>query len=110
MGSLGFIAGLCTSGAVIPQIWHMVRVKSARDFSWAMLGIATIGQVFWIAHGSMLRDPAILTFASFNLLVNGCFSVIKVSTCEELQKKGSWWVKCFTVRSLVPLERISDGI
>lgn len=106
MDSLGFIAGVCTSSAVIPQLWHMVRIKSARDFSWHMLGLSSVGQIFWIAHGGIHHDPAVLTFASIALAVNTTFAVIKVSTSEELQCSGQSWVKWLTVPSLTPPPRM----
>lgn len=83
MGSIGFVAGLCTSGAMLPQLVHMIRSRSARDISWVMLLMSSIGQGFWIAHGVVGRDAAVITFATFNLLVNAATTVIKASTTPE---------------------------
>lgn len=108
MDTVGFIGGLCTSGAALPQIWHLVKTKSAKDFSWHMLGISSFGQCLWITHGALQKDPAVLTFASFNLVMNAIFSVIKISTNPELQMASPWWVKYLTVPALVPFERLPD--
>lgn len=108
MDTIGFVGGICTSGAAFPQIWHLCKTKSAKDFSWHMLGISSFGQCLWITHGAIQKDPAVLTFASFNLLVNAIFSIIKVSTSEELQMASPWWVKCVTIPALVPLQRLPD--
>lgn len=67
-----------------------------------MLGISSFGQCLWITHGAIQKDPAVLTFASFNLVVNAIFSIIKISTSEELQRSNHTWVKWFTVPALVP--------
>lgn len=101
MYPLGFIGGLCTSSAMVPQLYHMISTKSAKDFSWGMLMLSSVGQSFWIAHAIQIMDPAVILFASISLCVNGTFAVIKISTSEELQESGKWWVKWCTIGCLV---------
>lgn len=108
MDTLGFIGGICTSSAAFPQLWHMIRTKSAKDFSWYMLGISSLGQCFWVTHGALQRDPAVIAVATFSLLVNASFSIIKISTNPELQMASPWWVKYLTVPALIPFERLPD--
>lgn len=102
MDVVGFIGGFFSSGEMVPQIVHMVRNRSARDFSWYMLGMFTLGQVLWIVHGGINKDPAVLTFASFNFLINVAFTIIKVSTAEELQHSSSGFIRLFQFRCLQP--------
>lgn len=58
---IGFLAGVLTTLAFVPQALHSWRTKSARDFSWLMLISFSIGLTLWFLYGLYLRSwPMIL--------------------------------------------------
>lgn len=66
----GFFAGVLTSGAMVPQLFKMIRTKSVEDISWSMMGMSLTGNTLWIIYGSIQIDPMIITFASVSTIIN----------------------------------------
>lgn len=61
---LGFAAGVLTTTAFVPQVWRIVRTRSAHDISWLMFGLFSAGVALWLWYG--LRTgvmPVIVTNA-----------------------------------------------
>lgn len=58
---IGFLAGILTTLAFVPQAVHSWRTKSAGDFSWAMLIAFSVGITLWFIYGLYLHSwPMIL--------------------------------------------------
>lgn len=66
----GYIGGILSSGAMLPQWIRMIRTRSTQDISWAMLGMSLSGQVLWIVHGAIQEDPVIILFCCITLILN----------------------------------------
>jgi MtN3 and saliva related transmembrane protein len=49
--ALGFTAGVLTTIAFVPQLYRIVRTRSAHDISWLMFGIFSAGIVLWLWYG-----------------------------------------------------------
>jgi MtN3 and saliva related transmembrane protein len=54
---LGFAAGTLTTIAFVPQVYRIVRTRSAHDISWLMFGIFSLGVCLWLWYG--LRTDAL---------------------------------------------------
>lgn len=58
---LGFVGGVLTTFAFVPQLVQVVKSRSARDVSFAMYVIFIGGVVCWLAYGVLIRSwPIIL--------------------------------------------------
>lgn len=66
----GYIGGVLSSGAMLPQWIRMIRTQSTQDISWAMLCMSLSGQVLWIVHGAIQHDPVIILFCCITLGLN----------------------------------------
>lgn len=77
---IGFVGGIFTSGAMLPQLAHVVRTRSAGDLSWWMLGLTAVGQGLWIAHGALRSDPVIIGFCVASLTFNAGIAFVKART------------------------------
>src|SRR5450631_3909400 len=67
---VGFIAGLVTTAANIPQVWKTYRNKSGEGLSFRMLLTLAIGLGLWIVYGIMSKSlPLIVTNAIVFLLL-----------------------------------------
>jgi MtN3 and saliva related transmembrane protein len=51
---LGLAAGGLTTIAFVPQIFRIVKTRSAHDISWWMFGLFSIGVALWLWYGFML--------------------------------------------------------
>ena len=59
--SLGYMAGVLTTVAFLPQVLHTYRIKSAGDLSWKMLICFSCGLLLWFVYGVYLHSwPMIL--------------------------------------------------
>jgi MtN3 and saliva related transmembrane protein len=59
---VGFIAGLVTTTANLPQVWKTYRNKSGEGLSFRMLLALAIGLGLWIIYGIMIKSlPLIAT-------------------------------------------------
>lgn len=59
---LGFVAGICTTIAVIPQIIKSLQTKEVKNVSPIMFGVLIFGVGLWVVYGVLKNDlPIILT-------------------------------------------------
>ena len=49
--ALGFAAGALTTIAFLPQVWRIVKTRSAHDISWLMFGLFSVGVCLWLWYG-----------------------------------------------------------
>ena len=67
---VGFIAGLVTTAANLPQVWKTYRNKSGEGLSSRMLLALAFGLGLWIVYGIMIKSlPLIATNAVVFLLI-----------------------------------------
>ena len=67
---VGFIAGLATTAANLPQIWKTYRNKSGEGLSFRMLLMLGTGVGLWLVYGIMSKSlPLIVTNAVVLLLI-----------------------------------------
>lgn len=68
---VGIVAGLCTAGALIPQVVITLRKKQASDVSVGMFIVMLSGNALWAWYGVDKSDAAIIgtNLVSFSLNV-----------------------------------------
>jgi len=49
--ALGLAAGTLTTLAFVPQLYRIVKTRSAHDISWLMFGIFSVGIGLWLWYG-----------------------------------------------------------
>ncbi len=62
METLGYLAGILTTVAFIPQVMQIYKTKSAKDVSLAMFLIFTSGVMLWLVYG--IKTDAIPVIAA----------------------------------------------
>ena len=76
--SLGYIAGVLTTIAFLPQVLHTYRVKSAGDLSWKMLICFSCGLLLWFIYGVYLHSWPMILANSITLALQGFIMSMKV--------------------------------
>jgi MtN3 and saliva related transmembrane protein len=66
---LGFLAGLLTTAAFIPQALKIWRTRSARDVSLGMYTVFIAGVVLWLVYGIALGSVPIIVANVFTLVL-----------------------------------------
>jgi len=52
----GYIAGVCTTIAFLPQVIKTWKSRSAHDLSWGLLFLLLIGVFLWMIYGIVNED------------------------------------------------------
>ena len=75
---LGFVAGVLTTAAFVPQVVKIRRTRSARDISLGMYAAFTTGVVLWLAYGVALGSTPIIVANAFTLVLALAVLVMKL--------------------------------
>ena len=58
---LGFVGGAITTVSLVPQVWRLFRLKSAREISMFFAITLLVGVVCWLIYGILLNlSPVIV--------------------------------------------------
>ncbi len=57
---IGFLAGLLTTAANVPQVWKTYQSRSGEGLSFRMLVILASGLALWIVYGALGGSPPII--------------------------------------------------
>ena len=74
----GFLAGLLTSGAAIPQVLQTYRTRHARDLSMWQLILLDIGMLLWLIYGSFMGDLPLILANVFSIFCYTALIAMKV--------------------------------
>ncbi len=75
--ALGLIAGSLTTISFVPQVWRMWATRSAKDISWAMMIIFSLGNVMWFSYGWSFMAMPILISSGVTLVLALAMIVMK---------------------------------
>jgi MtN3 and saliva related transmembrane protein len=70
METLGYIAGILTTIAFVPQVMQIYKTKSAEDVSLAMFLLFTAGVVMWLIYGIQSNAIPVIVANSLTLLLS----------------------------------------
>jgi MtN3 and saliva related transmembrane protein len=74
---LGFIAGILTTIAFLPQVLMAWQTKRTKDISLPMYVTSVTGIGLWIVYGVFIKD--------FNIILFNCFTFLLASTILMLK-------------------------
>jgi MtN3 and saliva related transmembrane protein len=75
---IGFVAGLFTTAANLPQVWKTYRVKSGEGLSFRMLSSLAIGLTLWITYGCFVLSWPIIVSNALGLLLIAALLIMKL--------------------------------
>jgi len=67
---LGFVAGICVTISVIPQILKIWKTKKVKDISLLTFSVLTFGVALWVLYGVLKNDLPIIVTNSISLSLN----------------------------------------
>ncbi|HJS01022.1 MAG TPA: SemiSWEET transporter [Flavobacterium sp.] len=67
---LGFVAGICVTISVIPQILKIWKTKKVKDISLLTFSVLTFGVALWVVYGILKNDLPIIVTNSISLFLN----------------------------------------
>ncbi len=75
---IGLLASACTSFAMLPQLFKIIKEKRAEAISLGMLAVLFAGLGLWIWYGILKKDLIIIIANSFSLLVNISLTILAI--------------------------------
>ena len=75
---IGFLAAICTTGAFVPQLVRVLRLRSARDISLPTFLLFSIGLILWTLYGIYIGSIPVITSNAITLLLSGTIVVLKI--------------------------------
>ncbi len=75
---IGWLAGVLTTIAFLPQVTQIWRTRSTQDISLGMYLIFTLGVALWLIYGLLLKAWPIIIANAITLLFSGSILVLKL--------------------------------
>lgn len=88
MEYVGLLGGTITTLGGVPQIYRIVKTKSARDLSWGMLSMWVTGLSMSLSYGIWYKQIAVWIPASTSLCMTCIMCICKIHYNE------STWLPC----------------
>ena len=66
---LGFVAGMLTTVAFVPQFTKIWKSRSANDISLPAFATFTVGVALWLAYGIVRAEPPIILWNAVTLVI-----------------------------------------
>lgn len=85
----GYIGGVCTTIAFLPQVLKTWRCRSARDLSWGLLFLLLIGVFLWMIYGIVSDDIPVMIANSITSIFIISIVAMKWWFDHRCVKKGS---------------------
>ena len=76
--TIGYIAGIITTLAFVPQVVRSWRTRSTRDLSLVWLVAFSTGVALWLVYGILLREPPIIAANATTLGLSGVLVWIRI--------------------------------
>jgi MtN3 and saliva related transmembrane protein len=77
---LGYAGGFLISVALVPQVWRLYTLKSAREISLLFNVLFLVGGLCWLAYGISKELPSVIASNAVNLAL----------VCAMLYAKVRW--------------------
>ncbi|HEV8644214.1 MAG TPA: SemiSWEET transporter [Burkholderiales bacterium] len=76
--AIGFLAGVLTTVAFIPQALKIYTTKSGNDVSARMLLIFSAGVLLWLVYGMMIGSVPVILANVVTLILSGTIIALKI--------------------------------
>ncbi len=83
----GYVSGICTTMAFLPQAIKSIVTKNVSGLSLSMYIIYCMGLVFWILYGVYLNSFQIILFNSITLIFNSIILYMIITTKKHHKKE-----------------------
>jgi MtN3 and saliva related transmembrane protein len=75
---IGFLAGLLTTGANVPQVIKTYKNKSADDLSLRMVSSLAVGLALWIVYGFLTKSAPLIAANAAGFILVTALVVMKL--------------------------------
>lgn len=76
--AIGYVAGVLTTIAFLPQALKMYNSKSGKDVSARMLLLFSVGLILWLIYGIMIGSLPVILANIVTLILSGAIITLKI--------------------------------
>ena len=77
--TVGFAAGILTTIAFVPQVWHSWKTRDLSGISLRMYSLFTLGVLLWLIYGIAVRSWPISIANAVTLVLAGVVLFLKMT-------------------------------
>lgn len=101
---LGYVSGVLTTFAGVPQVIRVVKTSSTQDLSYVSLSMTTSGLVLWTVYGFLQKDNPMILFNMLAFFIYG--GILSLKIYIECFKKKANDIKYSELSTLQDGERV----
>lgn len=75
---LGFAAAMCTTGAIVPQLYKAWSTGQTDDISLRMLLVLAVGLALWVVYGVLRGDLVVIVANGVSLMLIAGLLYLKI--------------------------------
>jgi len=75
---LGWLAGMLTTCSFLPQVIKTWKSRSARDISFGMFFLFSLGVVLWLVYGIVIHATPVIIANLVTLILVGAILIMKL--------------------------------
>lgn len=75
---MGYMAGVCTTSAFLPQAIKILKTKHTKDISLGMYSVLTIGVLLWCLYALINHDWPLALANTVTLFLAGWILILKI--------------------------------
>ena len=75
---VGIVAGICTTGSILPQVFKAFKSRHTKDISLMMYIFLTLGILLWLIYGIMINEMPIILANGTSLVFTATVLVMKL--------------------------------
>lgn len=75
---IGYIAGVFTTFASIPQIYLAIKTKSTKDLSYSSLIVIDLGVALWALYGGLVKDIPLVVWDTIAFVLYTMLIILKI--------------------------------
>jgi MtN3 and saliva related transmembrane protein len=76
--AIGLLAGICTTGSLLPQVYKTIKSRNARDISLLMYVLLSAGIFLWFVYGLLLNEMPIMLANGVSLILTMGVLMLKI--------------------------------
>lgn len=66
---VGFVGGFLTTMGMVPQVWRLFKLRSAREISMTFSVLFIIGIAFWLVYGILQGLMSVIIWNGISLVL-----------------------------------------
>jgi MtN3 and saliva related transmembrane protein len=75
---VGYLAAFLTTAAFVPQLFRVIKLRSARDISLGTFLMFSVGVFFWLIYGIYAGSKPVIASNAVTLLLSVSILVLKL--------------------------------